>query len=368
MFPEVVRKLQTVDFDENSSLNQIPLPTDSPISRLIFNLVGTITINTGSPNGVPETTLFEALCNALGLLTIQGTVSDGSKGIRLNNIPFALLNYFNYLLTANPPQAVTLPNTLTQTTYNINLAVPLYFYDPKTPAEQWAYSYFRGARYSNPYIQIQTGFIEQATGGQNDQTAFVGTDAYTYDLQVQVTAYQVPSLKMSAKSKCFDISFEYAKNFGILSNLSDGNGITLSDRGLQGYLMMFNTGLVTATGQEVGINNLGINGGGFIETRFGNNPKDFAYPASLQSIDQQEFLAATQWPDGPYVFDDYNHSFSGWRNKTLLNQAGIYYLDTNPGSTPNGDSFQNIRTFHFTYNPSTTLLKAVPRLKSYQSR
>jgi hypothetical protein len=256
---------------------------------------------------------------------------------------------------------------LTAQTYDINTDLTLRFYDPMWPQDQWANGFFRGVRYTNPYLQINTGVIAGTTGGVNDQTAFVGNPDYTYDLAVAVSANQVPSLKMSVNDKCLDLAIEYLPSLGITTDLTRANGITLSDRMLQAYLFMINSG-VTA-GLETGVDNLGINGGGFIETRFGNTPQNFYYPSQIKAIDQKTFMTGSESvPKGVYIQNDMGNDLRGWRNKTLQNTAGIYYLDTNLGTLPNGADSQNVRILHQTWNLSRAQETSQARPKAFTAK
>jgi hypothetical protein len=358
--------LQKISVVEGGTSSEVYLPTDAVTAIVWANMTGTITV-TGSPSASPENSLFVSLCNLLGNWTFYGTPMDGSPGLYIQNIPSAVINYLNFLWTANPPQISGPTSSLTATAYTVNLSVPLYFYDPTTPETQWSQQYFNPARYSSkPYFKLQFGtFVSASTTATSDLNAFIGTATYTLNLVVQFSATTIPGQKFGPNDKCFDLRFEYYPLLGQTTDLSSFNEVTLSDRQIQAYLFLFNTE-VSSAGLETGVNNLGISGPQYIATRFGTTLYDRMYPANLQSLDQQEFLKNQSWPAGVYVRDYYGHSLQGFRNKTLLKQQGTFYLDANVGALTGSYTSQNLRVLHMSFSMSTSLLaRSAKKLQSF---
>ena len=366
MFTMVPRKVSTQNFSESSTLNPINIPTDNPVAEINLNLNGTITCTNANTNDV-ESNLVPAMMQLLGLISIIGSPLDGSRGVRVNNVPASMLWLLDRFLAKAVPNDSGPNAALTAQVYAINSDLTLRFYDPLWPQDQWANGFFRGSRYTNPQLQINTGVLAGANGGVNDQTAFVGDPTYTYALQVAASVNQVLGLKMGPKDKCLDLAIEYLPQLGITSDLTRANSITMSDRMLQGYLFLLNSAV--ASGLETGVNNLGVNGGGFIETRFGNTPQNFYYPNQIRAIDKKTFLTGAEvLPDGVYIQDDLGHDLRGWRNKTLQNTAGIYYLDTNLGALPATYDSQNVRVLHQSWNLSRAQETSQSRPKAFTAK
>jgi hypothetical protein len=349
------KKIQTNVFTEGTSMKEFPFQFKHPVGKAMLTLFGNVVIS-ASAACVPAQTAWPYLLQLFGLVTFDLTVNDSSKGLKMESIPASMLweesfeGYGSGPLVSDGGMAAA---SFAAGTYAISVAVPILFFDPRTPKNQRPFTYFRPVRYNaKPQIQIDCGtFFKTTATAPDDQHAVSGTSmAYTLALNVSLSAWQAPTLKMTAADSCADPSYEYS--FIRTASPSDFNAIDLADLEVQAAIRLFNTAV--AEGVESGINNLGVASPGYIQTRFGADPFNQIYPQDLQNEDQTEFSNASTWPNGWYTIDTWGSSWEGWIDKTCL-APGLaqHLLDTNGGANPGGDT-QNLRMLHKSWNLSTS--------------
>lgn len=376
------QKVVSIPFKEGVDLDQIPFQLGQAVRKLVMTIKGTVTIASKTGTILPamgadasgKTVLWPYLLALVGKISFQGTRKDSAKGLKWNNIPawFFWLDYFLKTgISLNVDDGGMAAASFAAGTYDIEINVPMLFYDPLTPEAQHPFTYFRPPCYnSKPVFQVTGGtlFQEGYQGNRDDialggETTTPSTLDYTLDLTVEVGAYTVPDLIVGANDKCGDRSFEY---FPLMdATPSDYNGINLSDLELQQYLWLISTNLVPVTGAKnafVEAGSAGIIGAannGIIERQFGSVPYMQPYVNNQISEDQAEFMkAGSLWPTGLVLFDDYGHNWSQWKTKTCL-KPGLPQNLLQAYGTPDATNGSNFRVVHETVNLSATAKKGV---------
>jgi hypothetical protein len=363
MWAKKKTKVFSYNFQENVLSPQMYVPNDLPVATHYFNLNGTITVTTAGTT-VLQNTLWPVLCNLMGLLTWQGRPNNGlGTGRQINGIPFLWFWLKSYTENSVAPinNGTTLPGAITATTYNVNFTIPISEFDPKWSDQAQGAAIYRGARYGRPYWSIQAGQFAPVNLGNPDVQAYIttaGTPAYTYNLTMTYSVDYVTNLKMSPQDPCLDYAVEYLPSPSFGANLASVNGINLSLQEFQARIDMLNT-TVAANGQEVGVNNLAINNGGQMDTRFGGTVYDLFDGNALIADDQSiYFSGGLSWPVGVYTIDQCSRSTVGMKKaKTFIGTAGTPYIDTWAGAIPAGSTSQSLRLLHYAPNLSASFKK-----------
>lgn len=374
------QKLNQVPFVEGNDCQQILFQIQKACKKVLINIAGTITITNLTGVVVPVlqpasdgTELAPYILPLAGKLNFNGETLDQSKGFTLNNIPMWLLWLEAYILNKGVGPVVSDGGMkaagFAAGTYNISMNIPIYFYDPMTPAKQHSYTFFRPVTYNKqPYFLLTGGKLFQAEyQAGNDNVALTGDATvpssltYTMSLQVTSSAYLVPALKMTSGDKCANPGYEYISQFNL--NQTQYNQIGLANLEVQAYIHMINTNRALANGgagayTESGADSFGLANNGIVETDIGTDPIALAYAVNIKAQDYDEFMTSVSAiPAGYLVIDEYDHDWSKFQYKTFL-QPGIatHFLQSNGTVGPNGS---NLRIFHKCWNLSASAKSAV---------
>jgi hypothetical protein len=377
MFTERPQRINSIPFQENATLQQIPFQLKKAARRVLFNLKGTITISNKAGNIYPVmgaasdgSTVWPYLLNLMGSLTFNGTRLDGTTGLKINAVPFWALWLRAYLLHLGTPPFVydggMQAAGFAAGTYNVEVNVPVEFFDPRTPEPQHMISFFRPVCYNQqPFFQVNAGQLFQAQfQDSNDNVSLTGDDTgsltYTTNLVLKTTTYVVPSMAIHAADDCADLAIEYIPNFGL--NNSTYNNINTADNDVQAYLHLINTNKVLrGTGAnaytEAGADTMGDGLNGIVQTYLGDNVVVDAYAANVKENDYQEFMASlSAFPAGLLSFDMYGHNWRGAKGKTFLGNGSPQFKINANGQI--GAAGSNFRVLHETF-----MLSAVSKKK-----
>ena len=365
---QIKQVVQNVAWAPGATLQPIPLPTDLPISKILVTLAGAPSI-TASVTGTLQAPIVPAVCQLLGLLSIQAGARDGSDGIQVKNLPATMAFLDSWLMNEQKP----LFTEITPATGNnaVQVTVPIHFLDEHLPVDQQLFTALEAPRYGGANslsLSIFTGQL-QAAAGVPDQTAIVGgtySVATAGTLVISVSVEQIvpigwvwPDWSGPLALPMMDRDFEVLVQSGL--NNSQSNNIQLNRRGIQSKTIFFQAGQAVTTLAETGYNNLGVTPIPQLVERIGAQDQNRLDGPSLQSNALQKFFSgsAAVWPAGLYIVNDWadNLDFS----YSLRTVQGVHSWDLNMGA--NGGYTQQInRLVHITYNPSTALRAKKPSL------
>lgn len=350
--------VQNLTFVEGQNLRDIALPTDYPISRINIRLSGTPTGTTVAP-GTLQNPHWPALCNALGLISIEGTPLDGSKGVQVKNVPAGALWLRSWMMLGVQPRVTDLTVGAIATACNVN--VPLIFMDPRLPKREQLLTALEAPRYASAngqglVLKIQTGNLQETTGALVDQVAIVGgtyTAPAAGTLVVDVSVEQLvplkgafPSFNAAGAIPFLDLNLGY-QALPALSQ-ANSNGVTLMGRGLQVETFWLDSDR-DANQIETPVNNLGVTPTPRLEEKLGTQQVQTFDPNQMQDQDLEEFLpAATSWPDGVYITNDNDNDLA--MTYELYTQAATHSWDLNMGASSLVDSV--VRQLQVTYEVS----------------
>lgn len=372
-------KLNEVPFVEGADAQQISFQLAKPAKEALLTVHGTVSITNQDNPPVPTfgaaddgSTLIPYLVQLAGKLTFNGQRKDATPGFKMNNLPVWLLWLESYI--ENDGVGPTVDDGGMQAAswvegdYDIEINIPIRFYDPALPEEQQPFSYFRPVCYNaKPTFTLTGGTFFKATYAANkdgvaltNDTASASGLTYTLDLKISMSAYLVQDMAMGQFDRCADPSYEYIPNFDLAQ--ANYNNLNLSDNEFQAFIHLINTDLVAKGTNyvEKGAATLGDANNGIIETDSGTQRICYDYRRNLVSKDLQEFMTSVSaWPAGLVTLDECGKSFSNWQKKTFLNPNQSQHLVNANGVPANTGS--NFRVFHKTYNLSLSAKKSVGR-------
>lgn len=365
--------VQGMGWAPGATLNQVQIPTDAPVTKLLVRLYGTpagTTSAAGTANS-PFAPWVPAAALALGMFTINGSPQDGSDGIQLKNIPAWLFCMRSYLMNGTLSGANTDITPSAIATY-LDITVPIQFMDESLPDSQAFLTCLEAMRYGNTKnlnLQILCGQLQQ-TDPTFDTTAVAGgtyTGVGAGSLSVDVIVEQLipTNFEWPTPSQGYtwskpgpsdsllpmlDLDLEYQPYPDLV--ISKSNGMDLNRRRLQFYTLFMNTAYPSSGAQaEVGINNFGTGSVPQIVKRLGGNIIQNPTPNLLQSdAVLKRLYGNTAWLNGLYLWSDDDSNINNAPSYQLEN--GVLSWDLNEGTLPSGYGQQNGRILHTTYNPS----------------
>ncbi len=351
--------IQGVPWKPGQSLQQIPIPTDLAISKLVVRLSGRANITTGSP-GVIQGTPWPAAANLLGLLTLNGSSADGTDGIKVENIGAGALWLRSWMMHATQPKFVDVnPADPSQ---EISISIPINFMDERLDRKNAFMTALEAMRFgggnsnSALTLQIKTGRLFAADGFDPDNAAIIGGDYSGFDpgtLEISVVAeclqpvgWNWPHFDKGMPMPMFDLDLEYITNPAI--SQPNTNNFPLQRKGFQAETFFMSCDR-DGDGVETPKNNLGATGGKRLVEKIGGSIQQDPDPNQLQDDNLAKYLpAATAWPVGLYISNDWDNNLRSARH--FLKNVAAHTWDLNKGPSTAQDSL--LRVLHVTYNPS----------------
>lgn len=359
--------VQGIPVVEGGTTQAQNLPTDLPLSALVFRIYGApvgeggtaATLN--APFGVDASSnpIIPAIANLLGLVTVIGKPQDGSDGLNVNNIPGGQIALDSFLMNGKVV-STNIDFNVDTPTDPVDFTTFLHFEDVRLPMNSFLTA-LEAMRYGDDkdlQVKVKFGSLNDATldpdlsvsvGGTYETPLGVGTLVLDIGyIQLVPTNFTWPAWNGPNPLPTMDRDFEYLNSLDITQ--SQGQNFTLSRRRIQSNTI-FQLTEVLESGVEQGYNNLGVAPQPFLQQKLGGQILDQPDPYQMQGFAEIDTLYGNLGiPAGIYFWNDWADSLSNL--VSLLTAKGTHAWDTDPG--PNADE-QNLRCLHITYNPSAAL-------------